>query len=94
MGRWSRYDDQRPLTLFVANFDIDVEEEDLEKLFEEFGEVLGAQIWQDFETGRSKGWGFVTMALNEDGERAIKYLDGAVWRKRRLKVKKARNQDN
>ena len=78
------------MNLFVANFYEDITEEDLERLFGRYGEVVAARIWIDFETGRSKGFGFVELKDDWDAERAIERLDGKRWHGTHLTVCKAR----
>ena len=81
------------MKLFVANFYDDITEEDLERLFGRYGTVAGARIWIDFETGKSKGFGFVELEDDWDSERAIEKLDGKRWHGMNLTVCKARNQE-
>jgi cold-inducible RNA-binding protein len=67
--------------LYVGNLAYSVTSESLEQMFLEFGAVTSAQVIQDRETGRSKGFGFVEMQADDAAERAIngmheKQLDG------------------
>jgi RNA recognition motif-containing protein len=80
------------MNLFVANFDEDVTEGDLDELFRDYGKVTNARICTDFETGKSRGFGFVEMKGVWEAERAIEELDGKRWRGKYLKVSEARNQ--
>jgi RNA recognition motif-containing protein len=82
------------MNLFVANFDEDVTEEDLEDLFTRYGEVANVTIWINLKTGKSDGFGFVEVKDDWDAERAIERLDGKWWRGMRLKVcqKRARER--
>jgi RNA recognition motif-containing protein len=80
------------MNLFVANFDEDVTEEELDELFGHYGKVTNATIWIDFETGKSRGFGFVELKDDGDAEQAISELDGKRWRSKYLKVSQARNQ--
>jgi RNA recognition motif-containing protein len=61
-------------------------------MFAEFGEVESFKIIKDFETGRSKGFGFCEMADETEGLRAIQALDGKEYSGRALSVKKARER--
>lgn len=79
------------MKLFVANFDEDMTEEDLEEIFRDYGKVNSVKIWIDFDSGKSKGFGFVEMPDDYEAETAIDRLDGTRWRGRRLKVAKARS---
>jgi RNA recognition motif-containing protein len=67
--------------LYVGNLAYSVTSESLEQMFLEFGTVTSAQVIQDRETGRSKGFGFVEMQTDDAAQRAIsgmheKQLDG------------------
>ncbi len=67
--------------LYVGNLAYSVTSESLEQMFLEFGTVTSAQVIQDRETGRSKGFGFVEMQTDDAAQRAIsgmheKELDG------------------
>jgi len=67
--------------LYVGNLAYSVTSETLEQMFLEFGAVTSAQVIQDRETGRSKGFGFVEMQADDAAQRAIngmheKQLDG------------------
>ena len=57
--------------LYVGNLAYSVTSEALEQMFLEFGTVVSAQIIQDRDTGRSKGFGFVEMQSDEAAQRAI-----------------------
>lgn len=76
--------------LYVGNLTYDVSDQDLEGLFTPFGTVESAQVIQDRETGRSKGFGFVEMANNSEAEAAIAALNGKDHNGRALTVNEAR----
>jgi len=57
--------------LYVGNLAYSVTSESLEQMFLEFGTVTSAQVIQDRETGRSKGFGFVEMQTDDAAQRAI-----------------------
>jgi len=57
--------------LYVGNLAYSVTSEALEQMFLEFGTVVSAQVIQDRDTGRSKGFGFVEMQTDDAAERAI-----------------------
>ncbi|MFN7811929.1 MAG: RNA recognition motif domain-containing protein [Planctomycetia bacterium] len=57
--------------LYVGNLAYSVTSEALEQMFLEFGTVISAQVIQDRETGRSKGFGFVEMQTDDAAARAI-----------------------
>ncbi len=78
------------MNLYVGNLPYSITEEELRKLFSEYGEVVSATIISDRFTGRSKGYGFVEMAEKREGETAIAALDGYLLNGRNLRVNLAR----
>ena len=81
------------MNIYVGNVPYTVSETDLEELFGEYGQVATATIIRDRYDGRSKGFGFVEMENQEDGERAIEALDGQDMNGRPLKVNPARPRE-
>ena len=79
------------MNIYVGNVPYAATETDLEELFSEYGPVATATIIRDRSDGRSKGFGFVEMENQEDGEWAIEALDGTEMMGRRLKVNPARD---
>ena len=78
--------------LYVGNLSYNTHDEDLREAFGKIGEVLSAKIITDAATGRSKGFGFVEMASDEDGEKAIANLNGTALKERTINVSEARPQ--
>src|ERR1700722_16574787 len=76
--------------IFVGNLSFNTSEEELRQMFEPFGQVDRVSIMTDRDTGRSRGFGFVEMASNEDGEKAITALNGSQVGGRTLNVNEAR----
>jgi cold-inducible RNA-binding protein len=76
--------------IFVGNLSFNTAEEELRQLFEPFGQVDRVSIMTDRDTGRSRGFGFVEMASNEDGEKAIASLNGSQVGGRTINVNEAR----
>lgn len=72
--------------LFVGNISYDVDDAGLRALFEPHGTVTEAKIVIDKDTGRSKGFAFVSFDSDAAAEDAIEALDGHEIGKRRLKV--------
>jgi len=64
------------MKIFVGSLPYKVEEADLQELFAAYGEVSSVKIITDRETGRSKGFGFIEMADDEAGQKAIDGLNG------------------
>lgn len=63
------------MNLFVAGLPYDVDDAELEEIFEKFGKVISAKVSIDRNTGKSRGFGFVTMEKDEDGKDAIELLN-------------------
>jgi len=63
------------MNLFVAGLPYDVDDAELEEIFEKFGPVKSAKIAIDRETGKSRGFGFVSMENEEDAKQAIELLN-------------------
>lgn len=82
-------DRRMPMRLFVGGLSWDTSDADLRKLFEPFGEVSEASIVTDRDSGRSRGFGFVTMADTAAGKQAMRELDGTDLDGRRIKVNPA-----
>lgn len=78
------------MNIYVGNLPFSSTSGDLEELFGEYGQVESASVISDRETGRSRGFGFVEMASDDDARRAIEELDGADHGGRNLKVNEAR----
>lgn len=78
--------------LFVGNLAYSVTENDLKEAFSKVGDVVSARIITDAQTGRSKGFGFVEMATDEDGQKAISALNGTTLMERAMNVSEARPQ--
>ncbi len=78
------------MNVYVGNLPWGLSEEDLREAFEAYGEVASAKIVQDKFTGRSRGFGFVEMPNNEEGEAAISALNGKDLKGREIVVNQAR----
>ena len=76
--------------IFVGNLSFNTNEDELRTLFEPFGQVDRISIMTDRDTGRSRGFGFVEMASNEDGDKAITALNGSQVGGRTINVNEAR----
>ena len=82
------------MKLYVGNISFNTTNQDLNDLFGTVGTVSSANIIEDRETGRSRGFGFVEMASQEDGEKAISELNGKELDGRTLKVNEAKPREN
>ena len=81
------------MNIFVARLNYDTHEDDLRASFEAFGEVDSAKIIMDKFTGRSKGFGFVEMPNDAEGDAAIEALDDTEMDGRTIVVKKAKPRE-
>ena len=79
--------------LYVGNLAYQVGDADLEQLFSEFGTVQSAQVIQDRDTGRSKGFGFVEMGSEAEAQAAIQGLHDQEVNGRRLTVNEAKPRE-
>jgi RNA recognition motif-containing protein len=75
--------------LFVGNLSFHTSEDDLQEAFGQCGEVVDLKIIQDRETGRSRGFGFVTMGTPDAARKAMETLDGQEMDGRTLRVNEA-----
>ncbi len=78
--------------LYVGNISFQMEENNLEETFAEFGTVNSVKIITDFETGRSKGFGFIEMSSDEEAQACIENLDGKEVGGRQLRVNIAKER--
>lgn len=78
------------MNIYVGNLPYDSTEEEISQLFAEFGTVSSTNIIKDKTTGNSKGFGFVEMDDDTEGQKAIDELNGAALRGRNLKINLAR----
>jgi RNA recognition motif-containing protein len=80
------------MTLFVAGLPYDLDDAELNEIFEKFGPVKSAKVVMDRETGKSKGFGFVEMVEDQDGRDAIEHLNEISLGKKPLVVKQAEDR--
>jgi RNA recognition motif-containing protein len=79
--------------LYVGNLTYSVTSSDLEGWFAQFGTVQSAQVIQDRDTGRSKGFGFVEMDTEAEAQAAIQGLHDQEYDGRRLTVNEAKPRE-
>ena len=82
------------MSIYIGNLSYEVNQEDLNEVFSEYGSVKRVHLPTDRETGRKRGFGFVEMETEAEEEKAIETLDGAEWMGREIKVNKARPREN
>ena len=80
--------------LYVGNLTYGVTDSDLDQLFSQFGTVQSAQVIQDRDTGRSKGFGFVEMDTEAQAQAAIQALHDQEHDGRRLTVNEAKPRED
>ena len=78
--------------MYVSNLSFHTGEDELRKMFEEFGAVSSAKVITDRETGRSRGFGFVEMGADEEANAAIKTLHNKDVEGRAMSVTIAREK--
>ncbi len=77
------------MNIFVAGLPYDLDDAELEEIFEKFGTVKSAKVAMDKETGKSRGFGFVDMPNDSEGREAIEGLNDISLGKKPLVVKQA-----
>lgn len=78
--------------LYVGNLPYSIDDAGLRDLFSKFGEVVDVKVIIDFQSNRSKGFGFVTFADKSAGDKAVSEMDGTEIDGRKLKVNEARER--
>jgi RNA recognition motif-containing protein len=78
--------------LFVGGLSWDTSSDDLRHAFEGFCSVLDAKVVSDRDTGRSRGFGFVTLANPAQMEETIQQMDGFMLDGRNLRVNQANDR--
>ncbi|HVO32783.1 MAG TPA: RNA-binding protein [Elusimicrobiota bacterium] len=76
--------------LYVGNLPFDLSEDQLHELFSAHGQVANTKLITDFNTGRSRGFGFVEMRTEEDAQAAIEKMNKAKVGEREIVVNEAR----
>ena len=77
------------MNIYVGNLPYEFTEDDIKALFAEFGEVTSVMLIADRETGRPKGFGFVEMAQDAEGQAAVSALNGKEVKGRTIRVDQA-----
>jgi cold-inducible RNA-binding protein len=80
------------MNLFVAGLPYDLDDAELEEIFEKFGTVTSAKVAIDKETGKSRGFGFVEMPVESEAKEAIEGLNDISLGKKPLVVKAAEDR--
>ena len=82
------------MNIYVGNLSYATNDQLLEELFSEFGEVTSARVIADRDSGRSKGFGFVEMSNQEEAQAAIDELNDKEIDGRKLRVNEARPKED
>ena len=82
------------MNLYVGNLNWQTTEADLQAAFEAYGQVTSVTIIKDKYTGQSRGFGFVEMADDGEGQAAIDGLNGKELDGRTLRIDRARPRDD
>jgi len=81
------------MKIFVAGLPYDLDDAELEEIFEKFGTIASAKVAIDKETGKSKGFAFVDMPNREEAQEAIEGLNDISLGKKPLVVKEAEERN-
>jgi len=82
------------MNIYVGNLSYKMRDDDLNRMFAAYGTVTEAKVVMDRDSGRSKGFGFVEMSEQAEGEEAIKQLDGKEIDGRNIRVNVARPKED
>jgi RNA recognition motif-containing protein len=80
------------MNIYVGNLSYNVTEADLQEVFQAFGHVTSAKIITDKFSGKSRGFGFVEMASEDEARQAIDGLNGKELKERSIIVNEARQR--
>jgi RNA recognition motif-containing protein len=81
------------MQIYVGNMSYGTTESAIEELFGQFGEVSSVKLITDRETGRAKGFGFVTMNDDAAANKAIEELNGSEYDGRTLRINEAKPRE-
>ena len=81
------------MNIFISNLNYNTVEQELQALFENYGEVSSVKIVTDRETGRSRGFGFVEMPNDSEGAKAVDGLHQSDYKARTLNVTEAKPRE-
>ena len=81
------------MNIYVGNLSWNTDDAQINDLFSQYGQVDSARVLTDRETGRSRGFGFVEMANDDEARAAIDALNGYELDGRQLRVNEARPRE-
>lgn len=82
------------MNIYVSNLSFNIQDEDLNQFFSEYGEVTSAKVINDKFTGKSRGFGFVEMPDQAAALKAIAELDGGSVDGRTIRVVEAKPKED
>ena len=82
------------MNIYVGNLSFDTNDAELREAFAAYGTVTEARVIEDKYTGRSRGFAFVEMANNDEGQKAIAEMNGKNLGGRNLTVNEARPRED
>lgn len=81
------------MNIYVSNLDPRISEQELKKLFSQHGEVSSANVVTDYDSGASRGFAFVDMPNDQEGQRAISKLNHIEVNGQPISVEQARPRE-
>lgn len=81
------------MNIYISGLSYGINDADLNELFSAYGEISSAKVIMDRESGRSRGFGFVEMTSDTDGQKAINELNGAEYDQKTISVSVARPRE-
>jgi RNA recognition motif-containing protein len=78
------------MNIYVGNLSAEVTEEDLRSLFSEYGNITSVKVVKDNYSGASKGFGFIELPGNTEGQKAINELNSKDLKGKKIVVNEAR----
>ena len=81
------------MNIYAGNLHYGINADELKEIFSEYGEVVSSKIITDKYSGKSKGFGFVEMANDQEAQGAIDSLNGTEVKGRNIKVNQAREKN-
>ena len=82
------------MRIYVGQLPFSSNDEELAAVFSPFGDVASARVIRDYETGRSRGFGFVEMTNDSQAQSAIEALNGVEMGGRKIVVNEARPRES
>ena len=82
------------MNLYISNLSYNISDEDLRQLFADYGEITSAKVIMDRETGRSRGFGFVELSVDELAKKAIEELNQASYDGKVINITEARSRED